>query len=269
MASSPHYSGARLQALEEIADFLPHFGAAREAAPAGANQTDQFVALIDRQNEIFRRRDRRRDRCDSRVNASTSASISRAQDCVLEIIPGIERQQRLGSSSGAGIEGNDSFVWSAVEEERHTDGNHQAFPLCVRRWKSDNRTRRGTRLYFVPAAEKDGAGVARAQKLATPGFDQVGMLGTQFCATQFAALHVCVAPAQTGGGLPKAFSNPGYDTSSHSFRRTTSAHAVALRSAKFAERHKARRTCRFIRPLRSQAVQVGTAVIVRHPQPWP
>src|SRR5919108_3051344 len=58
--SSSGISGCRLtepggpppQVLEEAADQLPDLGTARKAAPAGADQTDQFEAPVDRSQVV-------------------------------------------------------------------------------------------------------------------------------------------------------------------------------------------------------------------------
>ena len=60
--------------------------------------------------------------------------------------------RRLGWSRGARVESDHLSVRRTVEEESHLDGNHESVPLgiCQSENLSGTRTRRGTRLYFVP-----------------------------------------------------------------------------------------------------------------------
>jgi len=41
------------QMLEELRDFTPHLGAARKTAPVQPDQSDQPIAFIDGNNEVF------------------------------------------------------------------------------------------------------------------------------------------------------------------------------------------------------------------------
>src|SRR5277367_200243 len=116
-------SGAALQRGEKRADFAPHFGAAGKSAPVGADQSDQLVTFINRDQVIFRG-DGAAVVADAVDEQRGHVGFHRFQDGVglLDIHPSFQRQQRFGGPGGTGVERDHLRVRRAVEEERHFDG---------------------------------------------------------------------------------------------------------------------------------------------------
>ncbi len=164
--------------------------------PVGANQADEFVALVDGQHVIFR---------SGKTTGMSNAIDQQSFDVgfhfkedrvgIFDVFPGFERKQGFGGPGGAWIEGDHSRVGRTAKKERHTDGNHQALPLAVGEMKigqAQDPPRHP--LVFRPhAAEQNGAGVAGAQKLSGTGFNEVRMIGHDFGAAQFTPLHIALA----------------------------------------------------------------------------
>src|SRR5438132_69245 len=177
-------SGTRApsQLREELPDALPDLLAAGEPAPAAAEDADQAIALVDG-NEI--------------VLAGGADAVHQERLYVplqlqgieaRDLLPGVERDERLGGARRPGVERRHSG--SGAQEEREPDGESQRIPLSVA--ELEVREQLGTR----PDAEESRsigkqqrACRARALELAACRIDQVLVPRRQRRAAQLAALH--------------------------------------------------------------------------------
>src|SRR5580658_3017285 len=84
-------SGATLQRGEKRADFPPHFGAAGKPAPMGADQSDELVTFIYRDQIIFGG-DGAAVVADAVDEQSGHVGLHRLQDVIgpFDIVPGLE-----------------------------------------------------------------------------------------------------------------------------------------------------------------------------------
>src|SRR6185295_11162751 len=96
--------------------------------PMRANESDELVALINRQQIIFR----------SAAHAVHQQRL-RVRLHLLEhgvaaayFIPRLEVQQRLGGSRRTWVKRDNFSRRAAVEKKRHADRNQQALPLRIR-----------------------------------------------------------------------------------------------------------------------------------------
>src|SRR6202011_4525549 len=125
----PHFL---FQLGKKIAPPPPYLCPARKPVPVDANQADEFVTFIN-WNDVMLRADAAR-----RADAVHQKSLHRRFDlledrvCLNNVVPGIEREQRLGGTGRARIKSADFSLRSAVEEKRHLDRDHQTVPLAVR-----------------------------------------------------------------------------------------------------------------------------------------
>src|SRR5271155_1761790 len=127
-----YYGGPLLQFVEEVADLLPDFGSAGKAAPVDANQADQLVALVDWEDEVLRRGDPARvSNPVDEQGFDIGLHFLQYRIGVLDVLPGLKREKRLGCAGGAGIKGDHPCIRRAAEKESHADRHHQALPLAV------------------------------------------------------------------------------------------------------------------------------------------
>src|ERR1700729_1644683 len=101
------HCGAPLQSIVEAANPLPNLSSTGKSAPIGANQANQFVALVDRKHIIFRSG---KSSCMSDAVDEESFDVRyqflKDRIGIFDIPPSLEWQQGLGRAGGAGIEGN-------------------------------------------------------------------------------------------------------------------------------------------------------------------
>src|ERR1700683_4195140 len=189
----------RFQAAEEFAQFLPDFGAAGKAFPVHANESHELVAFVDGKQVV--------------VGGGVSTGVAEAVDEQAfdvgfhfiqnriardDVVPGFEREQRLGCAGRAGIERDYAVLKTAAKKKRHVDGDHQGVPLGVVEIEcGSGADAAGNSLELNSlAAEEQGAGVAGAENLALCYFDQVRVIGAQAQAAHFATLERALAAGE-------------------------------------------------------------------------
>src|SRR5271155_608591 len=202
-------SGATLQRGEERADFAPHFGAAGKPAPVGADQSDQLVTFIYRDQIIFRG-DGTAVVPDAVDEQRGHVRLHRFQDGIglLDIHPGFQREQRFRRDGGTGVKRDHFSVRRAVEEECHFNGDHQSVPLGVGQLKIREELHAARNSFVFRAAlpiEKNRAGLAGADQFAAGGLDEVFVLGKKLAAAHFAALDGRALARKLAKGCERAF----------------------------------------------------------------
>src|SRR3954454_17664942 len=178
-----------LEAVEEPCERLPDLAAAGEPLPGGADHGNEPIALVDGDDEVLPRAARSVDQ----QRLDVGLHVAQYGIGLLEGIPGLESEQRLGRSQGARIEREDAFRTRAVEEERHVDRDPKLLPgggVELERLQAIGPV--GDQL-VVPAArrpvvEEHAAGAAGTAHVLRLEVEQVAMLGGQRRAAELAAL---------------------------------------------------------------------------------
>src|SRR3984885_10401032 len=99
------HCGALLQSVEEAANPLPNLSSTGKPPPSGANQANQFVALVDRKHVIFRsgKSSRMSDAVDQE---SFDIRLQFLKDRIgsFDFRPSLGRNKRLGCAGRTRIE---------------------------------------------------------------------------------------------------------------------------------------------------------------------
>src|SRR4051794_40442370 len=182
-----------VEILVEAADRLPHLTAAGEAAPARADQPDERVAVVDRDEEVLPGAARAIDqqRLDVR-HERVQHGVAR-----LELLPRLEGQQRLRRAHRTRVEGADAVRRGVVEEERHVDGQPQLLPQQVVEREAVEPQPALRHQPVVPGAgrlavEQQRARPAGAAQLAVAQVEQVPVLGRDRRTAEVAVLELGV-----------------------------------------------------------------------------
>src|SRR5437588_2007550 len=183
--------GARFELFEETLDLQPDLLAAAEAAPAGADNRHEAIAVLDRDQPLAPVATRAVD--EQCLHIRLHARKHRVR--ILELAPRPDLQTRFRRAHRTGIEGHDALSRRVVEEERHVDRQPQALPAEIVEIEvfeaqppggHEPVASRGR----VRTVEQDRARTARAEQLARLEVQQMAVLGVDRLAAQLAALEL-------------------------------------------------------------------------------
>src|SRR5580692_6985543 len=101
-------SGSRFEMREERANFTPDFGAAGKSAPMHADQPDELVTFVDR-NEIVLRGCGASDMPDAVDKQCHHVFLHFCQNRISlhKVSPGVQAEQRLRGPRRAGVQSDD------------------------------------------------------------------------------------------------------------------------------------------------------------------
>src|SRR4030081_162246 len=180
--------GPGFDVLEEAVDQLPDLGAAGQSPPARSDQTHQLIAAIDGDQVVVARASHPVD------EQGLDVRLHLAQQGVglLQLVPGLQTEQRLGGPGRTWIEGHDAPFHRAAKEEGHVDRDQQAVPELVRHQEPEQVQDSVADQAVAPvamAAEQDGAGIAGTYQLPVLRLQEVAMPVTQGSAAEITLLH--------------------------------------------------------------------------------
>ena len=148
-----------------------------------ADEPDEPEALVDRQDEVLRLMIAERDFALSRPQPVGHQRLDVRRQAgqhrvgAHDLVPGVERQQRLGGTGRARIDRDHPPGHAALVEEGHLDRDEQAVPL--RRAQLELRQRADRPRHAAEARMLAGkehrAGLADADQPARPDLDQMLM----------------------------------------------------------------------------------------------